>query len=89
MFTQAITAIGRQKAIEEAIKVYGEAMEKVSFNSPRRRWVELMHTPGVGVRTSLKFFEQVLYISYYLSFFHQTCMGGASGPIYELKRLKW
>lgn len=51
MFTQAITEIGRQKAIEEAFKVYEEAMEQVSFNSPRRRWVELMHTPGVGVRT--------------------------------------
>lgn len=51
MFTQAITAIGKQKAIEESIKLYGEEMDKVSFNSPRRSLVELMHTPGAGVRT--------------------------------------
>lgn len=87
MFTQAITEIGRQKAIGEAIKLYEEEMDKVSFNSPRRSWVEFMHSPGVGVRTKLKFLEQVLHLIYYLSFFHQTCMGGPSGPIYELKDL--
>ena len=47
----------------------------------------LCYTLGVGVRTWLKFLLQFLYLSYYLSYLHQTCMDDASGPTYGLKRL--
>lgn len=39
------------------------------------------------MRTFLKFFEQVLYLSYCLSYLHQTCMDGALYDTYALDRL--
>lgn len=42
----------------------------------------LCYTPGVGVRTWLKYLLQVLYLSYYLPYLHHTCMNDASGPSY-------
>lgn len=57
------------------------------FSSPRRRG-SLRYTPGVGVRTWFKFLLQVLYISYYLSYLHHTCMDDTSWPTYGLEILE-
>lgn len=49
----------------------------------------LCYVPGidVGVRTWLKSLVLVLYLNEYLSYFHQTCINGASGNTYRLKRI--
>lgn len=53
----------------------------IILSSPRRsQGGELMlYSPGVGVRTWLKFLKQILYRSYFLSYLHHTYMDGASG----------
>lgn len=52
-------------------------------------WGSLCYTlgVGVGVRTWFKFLDQVLYLSYHLSYLHQTCMDDAYGPAYGPERL--
>lgn len=41
---------------------------------------------SVSIHTWFKIFEKVLYQSYYLFYRHQTCMDGAYGLTYGLKR---
>lgn len=42
-----------------------------------------------GVQTWLKFLEQVLDLSYYLSYYHRTCMDGALLTDFDAASGQW